>query len=97
MKKRLHAGDLESAEQALSVLLCQSPEDKALKLRAARLFGAMAEAYASREMWTEAEARLQRGRALFPEDGSWNVRLLLLARVQSMPRRERTPWLQLLG
>ena len=96
-EKLFHARDFEAAERTINALLGQNPDDGALKVRAARLCGTMAEAYASREMWTDAEARLRRGRALVPEDGAWNVKLLLLAHIQAMPRRDRTPWIPLLG
>ncbi|HWQ10261.1 MAG TPA: hypothetical protein VN436_14170, partial [Holophaga sp.] len=96
-EQQYHARDFEAAERSINALLGQSPDDGGLKVQAARLCGTMAGAYASREMWTDAEARLRRGRALVPEDGAWDVRLLLLARIQAMPRKDRTPWIQLLG
>ena len=81
----------------MMALLSRNPDDRILQERAIRLYGAMIQAYASKEQWTEAETRLRRGRAMFPEDKSWSVKLLLLAQIQSMPRNERASWIQLLG
>jgi len=96
-EKQLHGGDLESAERILTILLSQNPDDRILIERASRLCGAMIQAYASKEQWVEAGTRLQRNRAMFPEDRSWSAKLLLLTRIQAMPRKERAPWIQLLG
>jgi tetratricopeptide (TPR) repeat protein len=96
-EKQLRGGDLESADRTMMALLSRNPDDRILQERAIRLYGAMIQAYASKEQWTEAETRLRRGRAMFPEDKSWSVKLLLLAHIQSMPRNERTSWIQLLG
>ena len=62
-----------------------------------RVWPAMARAYASREMWDQAEARLRRARAILPEDGAWSARILLLGHIQSLPRQDRAMWIQLLG
>jgi tetratricopeptide (TPR) repeat protein len=96
-EKQLRNGDLESADRTMMALLSVSPDDRILQERAIRLYGAMVQAYASKEQWTEAETCLHRGRAMFPEDKSWSVKLLLLARIQTLPRSERAPWIQLLG
>jgi tetratricopeptide (TPR) repeat protein len=96
-EKQLRAGDLETADRIMTLLLSKNPDDQILKDRASRLFGAMIQAFASKERWTEAETHLRLGRAMSPEDRSWSVKLLLLARIQSLPRNERTPWIQLLG
>lgn len=96
-EKQLHDGDLESADRSMAVLLSQNPDDQALQERASRLYGSLIPAYASKEMWSEAEAHLRRCRAMFPTDKSWSVKLRLLARIQSLPRGERASWIQLLG
>jgi len=96
-EKQLHGGDLESAERIMTILLSQNPDDRILIERASRLSSAMILAYASKERWAEAETRLQRNRAMSPEDRSWSAKLLLLTRIQAMPRKERAPWIQLLS
>ncbi len=96
-EKQFRNGDLESADRTITALLSQNPDDQILWERASRLYGAMIQAYASKERWTEAETRLRRVRAMFPEDKSWSVKLLLLARIQALPRNERASWIQLLG
>ena len=93
----LHAGNLEAADRSITPLLAQNPQDAFLKGRAGRLYAAMARAYASREMWDQAEARLRRARAILPEDGAWSARILLLGHIQSLPRQDRAMWIQLLG
>ena len=42
----------------------QNPEDQFLRARAGRLYGNMVRAYASKELWSEAETRLRRARAM---------------------------------
>lgn len=96
-EKQLRDGDLESADRSMSVLLSQNPDDQVLRERAARLYGSLIQAYASKEMWSEAESHIRRCRAMFPADKSWSVKLKLLARIQSLSRSERTSWIQLLG
>ena len=96
-EKQLRDRNLESAERMLTTLLRKNPDDAILRERAGRLFGALVQAYASKEQWSEAESHLRLGRAMFPGDKSWGAKLLLLSRIQSLPRNERTPWIQLLG
>ena len=96
-EKQFQGGDLDTAERTMTTLLSQNPDDRILRERASRLYGAMIQAYASKEQWTEAETRLRRVRAMFPEDQTWSVKLLLLARIQTLPRDERASWIQLLG
>jgi tetratricopeptide (TPR) repeat protein len=96
-EKQLKDRDLEAADHTLTGLLSQSPDDVVLRERAVRLYGALVQAYASKEQWTEAEAHLRRARAMFPTDRSWSAKLRLLAHVQSLPRSERASWIQMLG
>jgi tetratricopeptide (TPR) repeat protein len=90
-------GDLDSANTSITQLLLLNPDDPALKERAANLVQALAQIHAAKERWEEAEGCLKRGRALMPEDKSWNARLLLLQHIQKVSRAERATWLQLLG
>ena len=90
-------GQLEAAEHSVSYLLSQSPDDRILRERAARLYLALAQAYAGKEQWSDVEDRLRRGQALFPSDRSWSAKLVLLSRIQSMSKSERASWVQLLG
>jgi tetratricopeptide (TPR) repeat protein len=97
LQSQIQSGDLESAVQTLNKLLQANPEDPALMARAARLNAALAQSYAARENWSEAREALRRGRALFPEDLSWQGRLRLLDALQTMPKGERDPWIAMLG
>jgi len=96
-EKQLKDRDLEAADRILTTLLGRNPDDAILRERAVRLYGALVQAYASKEQWTEAETRLRRARAMFPADRSWDAKLRLLSHVQSLSRSERIPWIQLLG
>ena len=57
----------------------------------------MAQILAAREDWEAARTRLRLGRAMFPQDRSWQARLLLLDRIQTAPRADRSRWIPLLG
>jgi tetratricopeptide (TPR) repeat protein len=96
-EKQLQNGQLETADHSIRFLLSQNPDDRILRERAGRLCMALAQDYALKEDWSDAEDQLRLGRALFPEDHSWSVKLLLLPRIQSMGKKDRTPWIQLLG
>ncbi len=96
-QRLLGAGDLESAERAIDALLRARPEEPDLMLRAARLERVLAGLHASKGEWAEARTALQKGRALFPEDKSWQARIQLLERIQSMPKAEQAGWLAFLG
>jgi tetratricopeptide (TPR) repeat protein len=96
-QRLLNTGDLESAERAIDALLRARPEEPDLMLRAARLERVLAGLHASKGEWAEARIALQKGRALFPEDKSWQARLQLLERIQSMPKAEQAGWLAFLG
>ena len=45
----------------------------------------------------EARDALRLGRAMFPQDPTWQARLKLLEAIQAMPKADRAPWIQLLG
>lgn len=91
------AGDLEGAERAVDALLRARPEDSDLMQRAARLQRVLAGLHASKGEWAEARTALQKGRALYPQDRSWQSRLVLLDRVQALPKREQAGWLCFFG
>ena len=96
-QRLLGAGDLEGAERAVDALLRAKPEDPDLLQRAARLERVLAGLHASKGEWNEAKTALQKGRALFPGDKSWQARLHLLERIQAMPKAEHPSWLPFLG
>jgi tetratricopeptide (TPR) repeat protein len=96
LDRQLRNRDLEGADRTLAALLARNPDDAVLREHAARLHGALAEAFAAKEHWSDAEAQLRMGRAMFPEDASWNLRLRLLERLQSMSGAERKQWVPFL-
>jgi tetratricopeptide (TPR) repeat protein len=96
-EQQFKTGELEAADHSISYLLSQNPDDPVLRERAGRLYLALVQAYATKEQWPEAQDHLRRGQALFPSDLSWRAKLILLARIQSMGKSERTSWIQLLG
>ncbi len=95
--KLLQSGELDAAEKMLLGLLKQSPDDADLKARSARLGLSLAQIYASKERWGDAEDQLKRGRAMFPTDKAWGARLLFLGRIKAMGAEERKAWIQFLG
>ena len=44
-----------------------------------------------------AEEDLLRGRALFPGDKTWQVRLKLLEKVKALPKNQQPAWIPLLS
>ncbi len=95
--KALAAGDLEAARSSVLDQLAKAPDDPDLKDRARRVELALAPIYAAKERFPEARAALLLGRALFPHDPAWQVRLKLLEALQAMAAPDRTPWIHLLG
>lgn len=93
----LAAGDLEGADRALDALLRARPEDSDLMARAARLNATLAGLHASKGEWSEAKNCLLKGRALFPQDSGWRAKLILLEKIQGLPKTERGGWIPLLG
>ena len=91
------AGDLESAEGILRGLLRQSPDDGDLKDRARTINLALAQTYALKERFGDAKDCLCRGRAMYPQDKSWQGKLQLLETIQGMAKGDRAAWIQLLG
>jgi tetratricopeptide (TPR) repeat protein len=91
------AGDLDGADKAIDALLRARPDEPDLLFRAARLQAVIAGLHASKGEWNEARTALQRARAFFPEDKTWQARLKLLEQIQAMPREERAGWLPFLG
>lgn len=96
-QRLLNSGDLEGAERAVDALLRAKPDDPDLILRAARLERVLAGLHASKGEWAEAKTALQKGRAFFPEEKSWQARIHLLDRIQAMPKAEHAGWLPFLG
>jgi hypothetical protein len=95
--KALQTGDLENARKCITALLAVAPDDAALKDRARRLELALAPLYAGSDKLNEARQMLLLGRAMFPQDRTWQARLKLLEALESMPASERASWIQLLG
>lgn len=92
----LQKRDLESAQSLVMDLLKQTPDDGALRARAARICLAMTQYYASKHQWDDAQDQLIRGRAMFPSDKSWQAKLAFLNKFQSLPASEQSAWVQLL-
>jgi tetratricopeptide (TPR) repeat protein len=96
-QRLLNAGDLEGAERAIDALLRAKPDDLDLLHRAARLERVLAGLHAYKGEWNEAKAALLKGRAFFPEDKTWQARIQLLQRLQTLPKAEQAGWLPFLG
>lgn len=96
-QKHLHEGDLDQAGKVMDALLRANPDDPGLRNQALRLYQRLAEDHASQSRWADAQADLQRCRALAPDDTAWSGRLALLAKIQSMPKGDRATWIALLG
>jgi tetratricopeptide (TPR) repeat protein len=96
-QKHLQNGDLEAAAKVIDALLRTEPGDAGLRARAARLHLTLCFAHASQAKWDEAQEDLIRGRALFPSDKTWQVRLKLLDKVKAMPKAQQASWIPLLG
>ena len=96
-QKHLQDGDLEPAAKVMDTLLRATPGDAGLRSRAARLHLALCSAHAAQAKWESAEEDLLRGRALFPTDKTWQVRLRLLEKVKALPKEQRPAWITLLG
>lgn len=96
-KKHLQNGDLEAAFKVMDALLRAQPSDADLRARAGRLQLALCSAHASQAKWDEAQDDLLRGRALFPDDRTWQARLKLLERVKALPKAQQVSWIPLLG
>jgi len=95
--KTIQAGDLEGARKTVLGLLAQAPDDPELQDRARRVALALAPLYAGKDRMAEAREVLLLGRAMFPQDKTWQVRLKLLEALQGMAAADRTPWIHLLG
>ena len=96
-QKHLQAGDLDAAAQVMDALLRANPDDADLRRRAARLELALCSIHATQSRWEDAALDLERGRALFPDDKSWQARLKLLGQIRAMPKDQRGDWIGLLG
>ena len=96
-QKHLQNGDLEAALKVMDALLRARPEDADLRTRSGRLQLALCAAHANQAKWDEAHVDLLRGRALFPGDKTWQIRLKLLDHVKTLPKGEQAAWITLLG
>jgi|GEM_PF-420429 len=97
VEKLLQGGELDGAERMLLGLLRKNPDDADLKARLARLSLNLAQIYALKERWGDAEDQLKRGRAMYPTDKAWAARLLFLGRIKAMGAEQRKAWVQFLG
>jgi tetratricopeptide (TPR) repeat protein len=96
-QKHLQNGDLEAAAKVVDALLRATPDDASIRVRAARLDLLLCNAHVGQGKWDAAYEDLRRGRALFPEDKSWQARIYLLERVKAMPKHQQPGWIPLLG
>jgi tetratricopeptide (TPR) repeat protein len=96
-QKHLQNGDLEAAYKVIDALLRAKPSSTELRTRAARLHLALCTAHAAQAKWDEAREDLLRGRALFPGDKTWQIRLKLLEYVKAQPKDQQGLWIALLG
>ncbi|MBK8572997.1 MAG: tetratricopeptide repeat protein [Holophagaceae bacterium] len=96
-QKHLQNGDLEAARKVMDALLRAQPDSTDLRSRAGRLHLTLCFAHASQAKWDEAEEDLLRGRALFPGDKTWQVRLKLLEKVKALPKNQQAAWIPLLS
>jgi tetratricopeptide (TPR) repeat protein len=96
-QKHLQNGDLEAAYKVIDALLRAKPDNADLRARAARLHLTLCTAHASQAKWDEAREDLLRGRALFPGDKTWQIRLKLLDHVKTLPKDQQGLWIALLG
>jgi tetratricopeptide (TPR) repeat protein len=96
-QKHLQNGDLEAALRVMDALLRAQPDDADLRARAGRLHLVLCSAHASQAKWDAAQEDLLRGRALFPGDKSWQIRLRLLEHVKALPKNQQAAWISLLG
>ncbi|HEX7554493.1 MAG TPA: hypothetical protein VF378_13145, partial [Geothrix sp.] len=96
-QKHLQNGDLEAAYKVIDALLRAKPSSADLRTRAARLHLALCTAHAAQAKWDEAREDLLRGRALFPGDKTWQIRLKLLEHVKTLPKDQQGLWIALLG
>jgi len=96
-QRLIAAGDLDGADKAIDALLRARPDDPDLMRKATRLQAVIAGLHASQGEWNEARTALQRARAFYPQDRTWQARLKLLERIQAMPKEERGSWIPFLG
>jgi tetratricopeptide (TPR) repeat protein len=94
-QKHFQSGDLEAALKVMDALLRAQPDSADLRARAARLQLTLCFAHASQAKWDEAREDLLRGRALFPGDKTWQVRLKLLEHVKALPKNQQASWVPL--
>lgn len=97
-QKHLHEGDLDQAGKVMDALMRANPDDPGLRSQALRLYLRLAEDHASQSRWSDAQMDLQRCRALDPDNSlTWSGRLVLLAKIPSLPKDDRPTWIALLG
>jgi tetratricopeptide (TPR) repeat protein len=96
-QRHLQNGDLEAAAKVMDALLRAAPNDETLRARATRLQLLLCTAHVGQGKWDDAASDLQKGRALNPDDKTWQARLHLLNRVKAMPKEQQAGWISLLG
>jgi len=96
-QKHVQGGDLEAALRVMDALLRAEPGNADLRERASHLHLALCAAHAGQGKWDKAQEDLQRGRALFPGDKTWQARLRLLDQVKAMPKAQQPAWISLLS
>ena len=96
-QQHLHEGDLDQAGKVMDALLRANPDDPNLRTQALRLSLRLAEDHASQGRWGDAQANLELGRALAPDDSAWSARMALLSKIQTMPKGDRALWIAMLG
>ncbi len=96
-QKHLQSGNLEAASKVIDALLRAQPDNADLRSRAGRLQQTLCFDHASQAKWDEAREDLLRGRALFPNDRTWQARLKLLEHVKALPKAEQASWIPLLS
>jgi hypothetical protein len=95
--KAVQTGNLDGARNIILGLLRHDPDDLDLRGRARKVLLALAPLYAGEDHLGKARDTLCLGRAMFPQDLTWQARLKLLEALQAMAKSDRTPWIQLLG
>jgi tetratricopeptide (TPR) repeat protein len=95
--KAIKGGDLDSARTSVEDQLKRNPDDAELKAKARVIYLALVQSHAMQEHFSKARELLLLGRAMFPQDHSWQVRLKLLDEIQGMAKGARATWIPLLG
>jgi tetratricopeptide (TPR) repeat protein len=95
--RMLQSGDLDGARLVVLDQLRRAPGDPELRDRARTVLLALVPLYAGKDRLDDARDALILGRALFPQDKTWQAKLKLLEAIRTMTAADRPPWIQLLG